>query len=122
MSRESNRALLVAYGMFHLPEHYRSEVERGVDEFLAVHDPPATEPIAPIIDGVCDECGFRRAKGNVVYEDSGRRPPCKSCNAPQATETFPDNRICWPEPYPQPDAIPTATPFEATKPEPGRGR
>jgi len=28
---------------------------------------------------VCDECGFRPAIGNVVYEDSGKRPLCR-CN------------------------------------------
>ena len=28
----------------------------------------------------CDECGYLPAKGNVVYEDSGRRPLCRTCN------------------------------------------
>jgi len=44
---------------------------------MADHQPAAPKPE----DAECDVCGFSPEKGNVVYEDSGRRPLCPRCNA-----------------------------------------
>ena len=44
---------------------------------MADHQPAAPKPE----DAECDVCGFSPEKGNVAYEDSGRRPLCPRCNA-----------------------------------------
>lgn len=52
---------------------------------------PVTEEMHELADekepGICDKCGHPPAPGNVIYEDSGRRPLCPSCNLkPQPVE------------------------------------
>ena len=61
-------------------EYVREQVMATIDEQVAEHMQWWTLGVSE--SSCCDECGFPPpAKGNVVYEDSGRRPLCRSCNA-----------------------------------------
>lgn len=44
------------------------------------------EPVEePEEESMCDECGFPRKAGNLVYRDDGKRPLCRSCNPDKYT-------------------------------------